>query len=105
MASNMIRSWHLELPRILQSDVDGVFIGPMDLSCALDEHGLGTNGHKTQQAISRIAALAQYWGKVVGIYVSDRSSTEPLSEQGNVFAKACKSHSSQLYLRNWHDTF
>ena len=67
---------HLE-PRILQSDVDGVFIGPMDLSCALDEQGLGTAGHKTQQAISRIAALAQYWRKVVGIYVSDRSSTEP----------------------------
>lgn len=73
------------LTEILQSDVDGVFIGPMDLSCALDEHGLGTNGHKTQQAISRIAALAQYWGKVVGIYVSDRSSTEYFISKGFQF--------------------
>lgn len=73
------------LTEILQSDVDGVFIGPMDLSCALEEQGLGTDGHKTQQAISRIAALAQYWRKVVGIYVSDRSSTEYFISKGFQF--------------------
>lgn len=47
-------------------EVDGVFIGPMDLSCSLDEEGLGTAGPKTSKAIARIKALAHRQGKVVG---------------------------------------
>ncbi|CAK9027119.1 unnamed protein product [Durusdinium trenchii] len=73
------------LPDILTSEVDGVFIGPMDLSCSLDEEGLGTAGPKTSKAIARIKALAHRQGKVVGIYVSDRSSTEHYISKGFQF--------------------
>lgn len=66
----------------MKTEIDGVFIGPIDLSMALDEPCCGTKGRKTQRAISRIAAMAQRNGKVVGIYVSDRESTEYYISKG-----------------------
>mmetsp|Transcript_13232 Transcript_13232/g.35564 ORF Transcript_13232/g.35564 Transcript_13232/m.35564 type:complete len:939 (+) Transcript_13232:75-2891(+) len=73
------------LSEIVNTDIDGVFIGPMDLSLALGEPCAGTNGKKTKQAIAGIAARAQQKGKIVGIYVSDRESIEYYIAKGFQF--------------------
>lgn len=73
------------LAGILDTDIDGVFIGPMDLSLALGEPCAGVKGKKTAAAIAGIAARAQRKGKVVGIYLSDRESVEEYIARGFQF--------------------
>eukprot|EP00746_Dinoflagellata_sp_MGD_P163964 gnl/MRDRNA2_/MRDRNA2_92317_c0_seq1.p1 gnl/MRDRNA2_/MRDRNA2_92317_c0~~gnl/MRDRNA2_/MRDRNA2_92317_c0_seq1.p1 ORF type:complete len:920 (-),score=212.83 gnl/MRDRNA2_/MRDRNA2_92317_c0_seq1:544-3303(-) len=74
---------------ILDTDVDGVFIGPLDLSIALGEPCTGTKGKKTRAAISRIEAQARRKNKIVGIYVADRESAEEYVARGFQFVVAC----------------
>jgi 5-methyltetrahydropteroyltriglutamate--homocysteine methyltransferase len=74
---------------ILDTDVDGVFIGPLDLSIAMGEPCTGTKGKKTRAAISRIQAQALRKNKIVGIYVPDRESAEEYIARGFQFVVAC----------------
>lgn len=74
---------------ILDTDVDGIFIAPLDLSIKLGEPCTGTKGKKTRAAISRIQAQALKKNKIVGIYVPDRESAEEYIARGFQFVVAC----------------
>jgi 4-hydroxy-2-oxoheptanedioate aldolase len=77
--------------------VDGVFVGPGDLSIALS-HGqmVDTNSNAVNEALDRIVASAKAHGKFAGLYCADGARAKYARERGVAF---CSVSSDQVLMR------
>jgi 4-hydroxy-2-oxoheptanedioate aldolase len=78
--------------------VDGVFVGPGDLSIALS-HGLilDTSSSSVNKALDRVVASAKARGKFAGLYCPDGARAKYARERGVAF---CTVSSDQVLLRS-----
>ena len=76
--------------------VDGVFVGPGDLSIALS-HGqvLDTSSRSVNEALERIVASAKARGKFAGLYCPDGARAKYARERGVAF---CTVSSDQVLM-------
>jgi len=70
------------LDEILETGIDGVFIGPADLSISLGEPCAGLNGPKTKAAVATIARATKAKGKRIGSYCITRAESQGLLLDG-----------------------
>ena len=78
--------------------IDGVFVGPSDLSIALS-HGakVDPQGPEVAEALDRIVARATSHGKFVGLFCFDGAGAKAAQARG---VKLCSIASDQLLLRS-----
>ena len=77
---------HIEAVRnidaiLAEPGIDGLFVGPYDLSASMDLTGRIT-APEVQQAIARVKKAAQKNGIPLGIFASTAESAKPFAEEG-----------------------
>jgi 4-hydroxy-2-oxoheptanedioate aldolase len=62
--------------------IDGVFVGPSDLSIALTGGRLDPRGAEVDRALDRIAARARAAGKIAGLFCFDAENAKAMAARG-----------------------